>query len=73
LHASAWTLCLILAPVSNISVRCSPDQYGSHSAAGIVVLRPTPAIRAEPSIFYRADIETILEGLKKLRRSRAAT
>jgi hypothetical protein len=29
LHQSAWTLCLILAPVSNISVRCSLDQYGS--------------------------------------------
>jgi hypothetical protein len=27
--------CLILAPVSNISVRCSLDQYGSGGAAGI--------------------------------------
>lgn len=31
----------ILAPVSNISVRCSPDQHGSDGSAGIVVLRPS--------------------------------
>src|SRR5450755_3424750 len=29
LHQSAWTFCLILSPVSNISVRCSLDQYDS--------------------------------------------
>jgi len=40
LHQSAWTLCLIFAPVSNISVLCSLDQYGSRGAAGTVVLRP---------------------------------
>jgi hypothetical protein len=45
LHYSARTLCLLLALVSNISVRCSLDQYGSRGGLEPSCYGPTAANR----------------------------